>query len=557
MPTFTLDGKEIEFTPGQTIIEAAKAAGIEIPHFCWHPSLTVSGNCRICLVEVEKAPKGMIACATQATEGMVVYSDSPKAVHMRNAVMEFLLINHPLDCPICDEAGECKLQDYAYKYSIGKSRFDETKNHKDKRVELGPNVMFDQERCISCSRCIRFCEEIAGDPQLTFVHRGDHVTIETFPGKQLDNPYSMNVIELCPVGALTSRDFRFHARVWDMSHTESVCTGCARGCNMDIWVRDNKILRLTPRENMDVNQYWMCDYGRLNTYKFVNDESTRVNVPMMRAEGVSGEEGINECEWDDAIARAITELKNYSPNEIAFIASPFSTLEDNFTLKRFAEEVIGTKNIVYIPNVWGEDDKLLLRADKTPNSAGLKYLGISPIDTKFIDKILNKQVKMAYMINDTIGRLERAEEIARAIEVGVLHISNFGEKSKKATVIFPASTYAEINGTFVNFQNRVQRIRPAVASLEQERLPGDFAVSRLDKFGSHNDKWTHGTRFNARPVWKVLTQMAKVMGHDFGYDNTEEVFDDMASKVAEFSGLNYEIIGSHGALIGQTEEAAV
>ena len=278
MPTFILDGKELEFKPGQTIIEAAKAAGIEIPHFCWHPALTVAGNCRICLVEVEKAPKGMIACATQITDGMVVHSNSPKAIHMRNAVMEFLLINHPLDCPICDEAGECKLQDYAYKYSIGKSRFDEVKNHKDKRVELGPNVMFDQERCISCSRCIRFCEEVAKDPELTFVSRGEHVTIETFPGEQLDNPYSMNVIDICPVGALTSRDFRFKARVWDMSHTDSICTGCARGCNINIWVRDNEILRLTPRENMDVNQYWMCDHGRLDTFKFVNDTETRIKL---------------------------------------------------------------------------------------------------------------------------------------------------------------------------------------------------------------------------------------------------------------------------------------
>lgn len=552
MPTFVLDGKELEFTPGQTIIEAAKKAGIEIPHFCWHPSLSVAGNCRICLVEVEKAPKGMIACATQITEGMVVHSDSPKAVHMRNAVMEFLLINHPLDCPICDEAGECKLQDYAYKYSIGKSRFDETKNHKDKRVELGPNVMFDQERCISCSRCIRFCEEIAGEPQLTFVSRGEHVTIETFPGKQLDNPYAMNVIELCPVGALTSRDFRFRARVWDMSHTDSICTGCARGCNMEVWVRDNQIKRLIPRENLDVNQYWMCDHGRLDTYKFVNDESTRVNSPMTRAEdqAIDGD-GLAVCDWDDAISRVLSEIKNYKPEEIAFIASPFSTLEDNFALKRFANEIVGTDNIVYIPKIEGEDDRLLLRADKTPNAAGLKLLGIKPISKKFIDKLLKKEFKMAYMINDSIGRLENSEEIAKAIEVGVLHISNFFGKSRKATVIFPASTYAEINGTFVNFQNRVQRIRPAVAALEQERLPGEFAVSRLDKFGAHNDSWTRGTRYNARPVWKVLTQMSKVMGNDFGYDTTEDVFDDLASKVPEFAGMSYETIGNKGVLIGE------
>lgn len=554
MPTFLLDGKELEFKPGQTIIEAAKAAGIEIPHFCWHPSLSVAGNCRICLVEVEKAPKGMIACATQINDGMVVHTNSPKAIAMRNAVMEFLLINHPLDCPICDEAGECKLQDYAYKYSIGKSRFDETKNHKDKRVELGPNVMFDQERCISCSRCIRYCEEVVGDPQLTFVNRGEKVTIETFPGKKLDNPYSMNVIELCPVGALTSRDFRFRARVWDMSHTNSICTGCARGCNMEVWVRDNIVKRLIPRENMDVNQYWMCDYGRLNTYKFINDENTRVNSPMMREENVTGEgSGLKPVEWDDVIARIISEIKNYRSDEIAFIASPYSTLEDNFVLQRFAVEIVGTDNIVYIPNIQGEDDKLLLRADKTPNSTGLKLLGIEPINTKFIDKLLSRQIKMVYVLNDSLGRLERTEEIAKAIEVAVLQISNFHEYSHKATAILPASTYAEINGTFVNFQNRVQRIRPAVASLEQERLPGEFSVSRLDKFGSHNDRWTKGTRYNARPAWKVICQAANAMGHDFGYSNTEDVFDDIAAKVTAFAGMSYDQIGELGMVVGAAE----
>ncbi len=558
MPKFFLDGKELDYTPGQTIIEAAKAAGIDIPHFCWHPSLSVAGNCRVCLVEVEKAPKGMIACATQVMDGMVVHSDSPKAIQMRNAVMEFLLINHPLDCPICDEAGECKLQDYAYKYSIGKSRFDEEKNHKDKRVELGPHVMFDQERCISCSRCIRYCEEVVGDPQLTFVNRGEKVTIETFPGKQLDNPYSMNVIELCPVGALTSRDFRFRARVWDMSHTDSVCTGCARGCNMEIWVRDNIVKRLIPRENMDVNQYWMCDYGRLNTYKFINDETTRVKSPMMREEDVSQDAGgLKECDWDDAIARVISEIKNYKGDEIAFIASAYSTLEDNFVLQRFAKEIVGSDNIAYIPHIEGEDDKLLLRADKTPNANGLKLLGIDPINGKFIDKILNKQFKMVYIMNDSLGRLERTDEIAKSIEIAVLHISNFYEQSHKATVVLPSATYAEINGTFVNFQNRVQRIKPAVATLEQERLPGDFAVSRLDKFGAHNDRWTKGTRFNARPAWKVISQMAKVLGSEFGYDNTEEVFDDMAAKIPALAGMSYEIIGTHGAVVGQSEEVAV
>lgn len=561
MPTFILDGKELSFKPGQTIIEAAKDAGIEIPHFCWHPALTVAGNCRICLVEVEKAPKGMIACSTNVAEGMVVHSNSPSAIHMRNAVMEFLLINHPLDCPICDEAGECKLQDYAYKYSIGASRFDEVKNHKDKRVELGPNVMFDQERCISCSRCIRFCEEIAKDPQLTFVSRGEHVTIETFPGEQLDNPYSMNVIDICPVGALTSRDFRFKARVWDLSHTDSICTGCARGCNINIWVRDNEILRLTPRENMDVNQYWMCDHGRLSTFKYVNNPETRINTPMVRPleAGIlnDGRTDLEKCEWDDALARVLSELKNYSAEEIAFIASPYSTLEDNYALKRFAAQVIGSENIAYIPDIVpGDEDDILIKADKTPNSTGLKYLGIKPVDSNFINKIKSKTIKLVYIINDSMGRIENSEELIKNIEVGIIQASNFNDLTRKATVLMPASTYAEINGTIVNFAGRVQRLRPAVATIEQERLPGEFAVSRLDKFGAHNDKWSRGTKFNARPVWNVLTQLAKAYGHDFEYDTTEDVFDDIAKVVPELSGLDYERVGSHGAAVGEAEVVA-
>jgi NADH-quinone oxidoreductase subunit G len=556
MPTFTLDGREIEFTNGQTIIQAAKDAGIDIPHFCWHPALSVSGNCRICLVEVEKLPKLVIACSTPAAENMVVHTMSESAVHARNAVMEFLLINHPLDCPICDEAGECKLQDYAYKYSIGESRFDEEKNHKKKHVELGPNVMFDQERCISCSRCIRYCEEIAGEPQLTFVQRGEKVTIETFPGKKLDNPYSMNVIEICPVGALTSRDFRFSARVWDMSHTDSICSGCARGCNMNIWVRDNKILRLTPRENLDVNQYWMCDYGRLNTFKFINDEKTRLNTPLIRpAEGgiLNDEEyDLIKCDWDDAIARVISEMKNFKTEEIGFIASPYSTLEDNFVLKRFAEEVIGNKNIVYIPKiVEGEEDNFLILADKTPNSKGLELLGIKKIDKSFIDKILNKKIKLIYIVNDTLSRLSEAEEMIKKIEVGIMHISSLVRSSHKATVVFPSSTYAEINGTIVNFEGRVQRLRPAVASLEEERLPGEFSVSRLDKFGAQNDSWARGAKFNSRPVWKVITQTARAMGHDFNYSNTEEVFDDIAFKIPEFTGMSYQGIGNKGLPVGR------
>jgi NADH-quinone oxidoreductase subunit G len=418
--------------------------------------------------------------------------------------------------------------------------------------------MLDQERCINCSRCVRFCEEIAGEPQLTFVQRGEEVRIETFPGIKLDNPYSMDVIEICPVGALTSRDFRFKARVWDMSHTDSICTGCSRGCNMNIWVKDNTILRLTPRENLAVNKYWMCDYGRLQTFKHINDVSTRINSPMIRpAEGgILNDENYDlvKCEWDDAIARVISELKNYSPDEIGFIASASATLEENFAFKRFAEEVICTNNICYIPNiVEGDEDNILILADKTPNSRGVELLGIKPISKSFIDKIKNKTLKLVYIIRDTLSRLEEADELMKDIEIGIMHLTTAFPSTTKCTVLFPGVSYAEMNGTFVNFRGMVQRVRPAKAVLEFERLPGEYTVSRLDKFGAQNDRWTHGIKFNARPVWRVITRLSKAFGHDFDYENAQDIFDDISAKVPAFSGLSYDIIGTQGAPVKQEE----
>lgn len=545
MAKITIDKRELEFNAGQTILQVAKENGIKIPHFCWHPGLSISGNCRICLVEIEKFPKLSIACATQAMDGMVVHTKSEKVVKSQNAVMEFLLINHPLDCPICDEAGECKLQDYAYKFSTGQSRFDEEKNHKDKRVELGPNVMFDQERCISCSRCIRFCDEVAKDPQLTFIQRGEKVTITTFPGKELDNPYSMNVIEICPVGALTSKHFRFRARVWDMSFTDSVCIGCSRGCNTTIGVRNNEILRIEPRQNLDVNEYWLCDWGRLNTYKYVNDESLRFKTPIIKSEET---EKHIEVAWDEAISKAASELNG--AKEILFIASPYSTLEDNYTLKKFANEIFKSDEIVYVPNIEESfADELLKKADKTPNSNGLKLLGINPISESHIENLKAGKYKIVYTIGDDISRIPESEKFIKKIDTLIYHLSTKTKYSEYAYVIFPKSTYAEINGTFVNFQNRVQRLKPAVVTLEQERLIGEYSISRLDKFGAQNDSWSHGTRYNARPTWKILTKIAKSLGHDFKFENSEEVFMELANTIPQMKGWDYETVGAKGKKI--------
>ena len=553
MSKITIDSREVEFIPGQTIIQAALNAGIEIAHFCYHPSLSVAGNCRICLVEIEKMPKLSIACSTPATEGMIIHTKSGKVIHAQNAVMEFLLINHPLDCPICDEAGECKLQDYAYQYGVGISRFDEMKNEKDKRVSLGPNVMFDQERCISCSRCIRFCDEIAKDPQLTFVQRGDHVTIETFPGEELDNPYSMNVIEICPVGALTSKEFRFKSRVWEMSFTDSVCPGCSRGCNSIIGVRNNQILRIEPRENIGVNDYWLCDWGRLNTIKNINDDKIRFNSPKIKLneDSLDKEEQI-DVNWDEATSKAASHLKKYDSSEIMFVASAFSTLEDNYSLKKFAKEIFNSDNIFYIPSIdesFGDD--ILRRSDKTPNSNGLKLLGIKEYSQQIFEMLSSGKIKLLYILNEDISRLNDSASFFKNIQSSVQQITYTNEYSSNANVIFPVSSYAEINGTFVNFQNRIQRVRPAVTTLEQERLIGEFQLSRWDKMGAHNDRWTHGTKFNARPGWKIISQLAKVMGHEFKFENTEEVFVELCSTVPELNGYDYDAVGSKGIVAGE------
>jgi NADH-quinone oxidoreductase subunit G len=558
MPKLVIDGKDIEFIQGQTIIEAARAEGIKIPHFCWHPKLSVSGNCRVCLVEVEKMPKLVIACSTLAAEGMVVHTASDNAIAARNAVMEFLLINHPLDCPICDEAGECKLQDYAYAHGVGESRFVEEKNHKDKRVPLGPYVMFDAERCISCSRCIRFCDEIARDPELTFIKRGDRVTIVTFPGQEMDNPYSLNTTDICPVGALTNRDFRFQARVWDMSSTKSVCTGCARGCNTELWVRNNKVLRLTPRKNEEVNSYWMCDHGRINTFKFINAED-RVDGAYIRKEGALAKVSI-----DEAVSAAAKELKNINKDEIAFIGSPNVTNEDNFVLAKLAR-MTGSKNIDFMRKTDPSfEDEILRRADTTPNSHGAELAGVVPskggLHFEGIIEGINKgKIKALYLIeDDLVSERPELEETFVKLDLLIMHATNLNKTASLADIVLPAATYAEKNGTMVNYQGRVQKLRPAVATINVDRALEGMTLSRLDKFGTKFDRWAEKNKHDAYPTWKLLVMLANTLGNKMKFDMAEEVFAEMAKSIEAFKGLDYDDVGELGAqLKGQFTKESV
>src|SRR5881394_3291835 len=315
-----------------TMLQACALARVEVPHYCYHPRLPVAGNCRMCLVEfgtpalgpdrkpvtnpdgtpkIAKSPRPAIACATPISPGMVIYTATPGAKQMRQAVLEFLLINHPLDCPICDQAGECKLQEYSVEYGQSRSSFIEEKVHKPKRVDLGPRIVLDAERCILCTRCIRFTKDVAGDDALGIVNRGSYNTISAFPGQPFDNNYTLNTVDICPVGALTSKDFRFQMRVWFLKETKSLCTSCGTGCNIVTGSREEKIYRYEPRENDAVNSTWMCDYGRLN-YKWINREDRLKEVRGSKGQ-VSG--------WA-TVLKEISQLLNNAPQgSVAIIAS--------------------------------------------------------------------------------------------------------------------------------------------------------------------------------------------------------------------------------------------
>ena len=553
MAKITINGKIFDVNPELTVIQAAAQNGIEIPHFCWHPKLTVSGNCRMCLVEIEKMPKLAIACSTRVADGMIVKTDSERVIKARQAVMEFLLINHPLDCPICDEAGECKLQEYSYKYSVGYSRFDENKVHKPKRVRLGPNVMLDVERCIMCSRCIRFSDEIAKQPVLTFTERGTHVVLTTFPGTQLDNAYSMNVIELCPVGALTSTDFRFASRVWEMSSTDSICVGCSRGCNTHVWVRKNEILRLTPRFNEEVNSYWMCDSGRLDTFKFVNAKE-RLHSPMIRKDGALVEVG-----WDEAIAQIVSELKSFKKSEIAAIGSAYATNEDNYVFQKLMKEVVGTKNVDFVEHISDHaEDELLIRADNTPNSLGARQVGVRPAEggsdiVSILKGIDEGSIKALYVLEDDIAENPKIAASLPNLQLLIVHASSHNKTTLLADIVVSCSTYAEKNGTMTNFAGRVQRLRPAVATLEQDRAKDGFAMSRWDKFASQNDRWGRSVKKDARPTWRVLTAIANALGAKLKYTTSEEVFKEISDRIPAFKGMNYIKLGAQGLNMSTVE----
>jgi NADH-quinone oxidoreductase subunit G len=464
MPRIHVDGSEYEVAEGRTILQALDDLGVlmngvEIPHYCWHPKLSIDGSCRLCQVEVEGVPKLQIACNTPVADGMKIHTQTERVMQAREGVMELLLINHPLDCPICDKAGECKLQDYAFEYGQGHARTREPRRALKKRVDLGPTIVFDQERCILCRRCVRFCREVPKTGELAVLARGDHSVIETFPGAPLNNDYSMNVADICPVGALTTKDFRFKIRVWFLEDVPGVCTGCANGCNIHLGVANNRVYRYLPRRNDAVNETWICDAGRLSYHRI--GASDRLARP--RARNAQG--ALEERTADQAIAAAAERLSRVVASKgagaIGALASPHATNEDLFALKGFLAALGSSQSGFAV--VRGAGDALLVKPEKAANAAGARAIGFGDA-RPLLDRVRGGAVEALLVFGHDVldpaypGSLEALRGLDTVIWIDTHH----AELETIAHVILPARHAAEKQGTLTNASGRVQRVEPAV-----------------------------------------------------------------------------------------------
>ena len=486
MPTVTIDGQALEVEPGTLVIEAARRLGIKIPHFCWHEALRPAGNCRMCLVEVEKARGPAIACMTQCGDGMVVHTKSEAAVGSQNAVMEFLLLNHPLDCTICDQAGECKLQRYSYDYGTAASRLDLEKVKKPKAVPFSEHIMFDAERCILCTRCVRFFEDVRGKSVLGLVNRGTFNEIAVAEGESIDDNYSMNIVDICPVGALTTREFRFQSRVWFLDQAESVCNGCAKGCNIQVSARDGKVFRYVPRVNPEVNSHWMCDLGRTSHHGLVGE--ARLDRPYVRMGG-----GLEEVEWVEALDR-VHELLEDASGPITFVASSEASLEDLWLFRRLADRF--EAHVLVRSTRTAEADGFLLQADRTPNSAGADLLGYRP------PQGLSGTGGLVVLGDDLAG-----VEAPEGGEFLVVFGWNRRELAERADVVLPLAGFSEVDQTFVNQDRRLQLARAAVAP-PLEALPGYRVFPGLEK---RFDEGVAGYG-SAEECFAAMTQDVKELG---------------------------------------------
>jgi NADH-quinone oxidoreductase subunit G len=506
MPKVKVNDVEIEVPAGTNMIEAARLAGVEIPHYCYHPHLSIAGNCRMCMCEAEtpRGPMLEIACNMQAREGLAIRTDSEKVKAVRKSVMEFLLVNHPLDCPICDQSGECRLQDYYMEHGKYDSRGVDPKVGKHKRQDIGEHIVLDAERCVECSRCVRFGDEVTGTGDLRLMNRGDHTEIGMFPGTRLEHNYQGNLADICPVGALTSRDFRFQRRVWYLRETDSVCTGCATGCNTRVCHQEGEVFRTLPRRNDDVNKSWMCDPGRESNA----DVGTLKRILRPTVDGKPVADG-----WATLAAR----IRAAGPENTGFVLGTQASLEANWALLQVVKANCPTAKLFW---VGGNDadairkrDDFLMDGDKNPNTAGVRLLAAWAGNVGDADALRAADLRLLVVLeDDVVTRL--SGNPAEAIAYFGTHTNPTAEL---ASIVIPVAHVVEMDATYVNRQGRVQRARRATNPLGQ-----------------------------ALPAYQAMDKLGGALGRAPGTNLPTATFAAMAAAVPRMKGLDYKALGAGG-----------
>ena len=521
--TLTIDGQAVSVPRGTTILEAAKKIGKEVPHYCYHPGMSSPAMCRLCLVEVEGVPTSMPSCVTAVMEDQVVHTESKQALGNRQGVLEFYLVNHPLDCPICDMSGECDLQDYVHAEGRAHGRSEEPKRVFG-RDDFGGDVLFYGDRCVMCTRCVRFMNEVEQDQRLTVVERGNRSVIDTFFEEGLEGTHwHGNIVDICPVGALVSKEFLHKARAWDLEHTSSICPSCSQGCNIELHTRDNLIQRIKPRENLEVNGWWMCDYGRHN-HEWVN-RGSRVGDPL-----VCGPDGVTQAMgWRDALGHLLRSLRVMGDAPVKVVATPFASNEDLGTLAELVG-ALGGGDMVY-RSVRVEEEVVLKgfptlarRKDLAPNTNGAELIGFARVGddeaTGGLEDIAAHD-GIVIIMGDELS--DQAEDFGREAGLFVYLGDQQSPAASNAHFVFPLTTFAEQEGSFTNIARRVQRFSPA-----------------LEPSGM------------ARPAWLILGALAAELNNGDAPRSAADAFSGLASRVEAFTGLTYQDIGIRGAVVNET-----
>lgn len=578
MPEVFIDGTRYEFEGKPKLLQFLLDQGLEVPFFCYHPSLSIPGNCRQCMVRVGQPvrnretgeyeldeegnrviqwfPKLQISCNTDMTDGMVVNTQRTDELVRRAQKdnLEFLLINHPLDCPICDQAGECPLQIMTYKYGPEGSRFEVKKVHKPKRVQLGPRVILDAERCINCTRCVRFTDEISKSHQLTITRRGDNNYPITAPGREFDDPYSMNTIDICPVGALTSADFRFRARVWEMAQTPGIDITNGKGSNIDVWTRDNLVMRITPRHNPHVNDHWIPDASR-EAFRLFNEN--RVDRPFVRLDGT---EQANVA-WNLAIETFLEQFGKVDRSGVVVIGSPHASVEENYALSRFAN-LLGLGEPLFTPHiVEGSGDGFLITDDQAPNTAGIRLLGFREVDEDEMRKRV-ASAKMVLLLSDHLIDRGALSDSDLDGKYTVMFATNHSETTRRADLLFPITCSVEHAASYVNVDGRIQRTFPAKETRYTSRdLDLEMSTSRLDRFGTSFDNWVNEeNKVDCLPLWDLLGLLGGRLGLELSWPGAaREIMTEISSAIPAFQDVTYERMDEELGIVlaGQQQENLV